>query len=50
MVAMDDERLCGFATTMPARDSDVPKHGELCALYVDPEWWGRGVGAAADAG
>jgi GNAT superfamily N-acetyltransferase len=31
---------------MPARDSDVPEHGELCALYVDPEWWGLGVGAA----
>jgi GNAT superfamily N-acetyltransferase len=31
---------------MPARDSDVAEHGELCALYVDPEWWGRGVGAA----
>ena len=46
MVASDDGRLCGFATTMPARDSDVPEHGELCALYVDPEWWGRGVGAA----
>jgi GNAT superfamily N-acetyltransferase len=46
MVAMDDGRLCGFATTMPARDSDVPEHGELCALYVDPEWWSRGVGAA----
>jgi GNAT superfamily N-acetyltransferase len=46
MVAMDGGRICGFATTSPARDSDVPEHGELCALYVDPEWWGRGIGAA----
>jgi GNAT superfamily N-acetyltransferase len=46
MVAVDDARLCGFATTSPARDADVPEHGELCALYVDPEWWGRGVGVA----
>jgi GNAT superfamily N-acetyltransferase len=45
MVAMDDGRICGFATTSPARDSDVQECGELCALYVDPEWWGRGVGA-----
>ncbi len=39
-----DGVICGFATTSPARDSDVPEDGELCALYVDPEWWGRGVG------
>ncbi|HEX6495671.1 MAG TPA: GNAT family N-acetyltransferase [Acidobacteriaceae bacterium] len=46
MVAVDGDVICGFATTSPARDADVPEHGELCALYVDPEWWGRGVGAA----
>jgi GNAT superfamily N-acetyltransferase len=46
MVAIDDDRICGFATTSPARDADVRECGELCALYVDPEWWGRGVGAA----
>ncbi len=46
MVAIDDDMICGFATTSPARDSDVPEHGELCALYIDPEWWGRGVGVA----
>ena len=22
-----------------------PDHGELSALHVDPDWWGRGVGA-----
>jgi GNAT superfamily N-acetyltransferase len=46
IVAADDGVLCGFATTSPARDLDVPNDGELCALYVDPEWWGRGVGKA----
>jgi GNAT superfamily N-acetyltransferase len=38
--------ISGFATTAPARDSDIPDHGELFALYVDPEYWGRGIGAA----
>jgi GNAT superfamily N-acetyltransferase len=37
-------RSLGFATTSPARDPDLPDHGELCALYVDPEKWGRGIG------
>jgi GNAT superfamily N-acetyltransferase len=50
MVAIDGALIVGFATTIPARDSDlsdaVEPWGELAALYVDPEWWGRGVGAA----
>ena len=45
VVAIDDGTICGFATTAPARDPDVADDGELYALYVDPEWWGRGVGA-----
>lgn len=40
----------GFATTAPARDSDVPGYGELYALYVDPDHWGRGLGVALVAG
>jgi GNAT superfamily N-acetyltransferase len=46
MVATDGGMICGFATTAPARDSDLSEYGELFALYVDPDWWGRGVGAA----
>jgi ribosomal protein S18 acetylase RimI-like enzyme len=46
IVAVDEEGICGFATTAPARDVDVPRHGELCALYVDPPCWGRGIGQA----
>jgi GNAT superfamily N-acetyltransferase len=46
VVAVHDGAICGFATTAPARDGDVLDHGELCALYVDPDWWGRGVGGA----
>jgi GNAT superfamily N-acetyltransferase len=36
----------GFATTCAARDEDTPGHGELAAIHVDPDWWGRGVGVA----
>ena len=36
----------GFATTAPSRDPDQMEHGELCALYVDPKQWGRGIGIA----
>lgn len=46
IVAVDDGMIRGFATTSPARDLDVPEDGELCALYVDPEWWARGMGKA----
>jgi GNAT superfamily N-acetyltransferase len=46
IVAVEDGVVCGFATTAPARDADIPDHGELCGLYVHPEWWGRGIGAA----
>jgi GNAT superfamily N-acetyltransferase len=38
--------LCGFATTMPASDPALPGYGELCALYVDPDRWGSGLGVA----
>lgn len=46
VVAIEGGVVRGFATTAPARDADLPEHGELFALYVDPEWWGRGIGAA----
>ena len=31
---------------MPVSDSDMPDYGELCALYVDPDSWNRGIGVA----
>lgn len=46
IVAVEDGIIRGFATTAPARDSDVAGYGELFALYVDPDWWGHGIGAA----
>ena len=29
-----------FATTVPAKDLNMPDYGELCALYVDPDHLG----------
>lgn len=46
IVGIDDGRVVGFATTCAARDSDLKDAGELTALYVDPRWWGLGVGAS----
>jgi len=46
VVAAEGADILGFATTAPARDEDLPQHGELCALYVDPQQWGRGIGVA----
>lgn len=45
-VAVDGGIILGFATTSPARDADLDRYGELCALYVDPPHWGKGIGAA----
>lgn len=46
ILAAEDGLIYGFATTAPSRDPDLPDHGELYALYVDPERWGRGIGIA----
>src|SRR5580698_1639281 len=46
IVAAAQGVIVGFATTAPSRDLELADHGELCALYVDPEQWGRGIGAA----
>lgn len=46
VVAIEGGGIQGFATTAPSRDPDLQQHGELCALYVDPEYWGRGMGLA----
>ncbi len=47
IVAVDDDgAILGFATTAPARDADRAGAGELAALHVDPDAWGRGIGRA----
>lgn len=46
VVAVERGAILGFATTAPSQEPDLPKYGELYALYVDPAHWGRGVGVA----
>ena len=46
IVAATGNILHGFATTCPSHEPDLPNHGELTALYVDPHSWGLGVGVA----
>ncbi len=46
MVAVEDGQICGFVTVAASRDLALKDFGELCALYVDPEQWGRRVGVA----
>jgi len=42
LVAEIDGVLCGFVLFGP--DRDEPEHGEIYAIYVDPDYWGTGVG------
>lgn len=44
IVALDEGLIHGFASVMPYRGADLKGFGEVCALYVDPEHWGRGLG------
>jgi GNAT superfamily N-acetyltransferase len=46
IVAVEGAAILGFATVSPSRDDDLPSFGELCALYADPDLWGRGIGVA----
>jgi GNAT superfamily N-acetyltransferase len=46
LVAVEADTILGFAAVSPARDDDAAGQGELCALYVDPDCWGRGIGRA----
>lgn len=45
IVAVDRGFVCGFAT-VSAHCEEPACFGELCALYVDPRYWNRGVGRA----
>ena len=46
LLAIELRTIVGFVTTAPTRDAELGDLGEVCALYVDPVFWGRGFGAA----
>ncbi len=46
ILALEEERVVGFATVGPSRKEDPSGWGELYALYVDPDEWRRGIGTA----
>jgi GNAT superfamily N-acetyltransferase len=47
LVVADDHRVVGFASLGPAIDSDAPADvGQLYAINLDPDVWGRGLGRA----
>ncbi|MGW5671099.1 N-acetyltransferase family protein [Micromonospora sp. NPDC003776] len=59
LLAEADGTLAGFVTFGPYRNNQDrgdldPKYGEILAMYLEPDWWGRGAGralfAAARAG
>jgi len=45
-VAVQADAIVGWVSAGRCRDADRPGpgHGEVYAIYVLPEWWGRGAG------
>ncbi len=47
LIVVDDRRVVGFASLGPERDCDAPSDiGQLYAINLDPDVWGRGIGRA----
>jgi ribosomal protein S18 acetylase RimI-like enzyme len=46
LVAATDREIAGFVSFGPSRDDDArgTRTGELYAIYLHPDWWGRGLG------
>ena len=44
LVAKDKDKVVGFAVYGPARDEDLANAGEVVAIYVLSEYYGRKVG------
>jgi len=44
LVAKDQEKVVGFAVYGPSRDEDLPDAGEVAAIYVLSEYYGRKIG------
>jgi GNAT superfamily N-acetyltransferase len=45
-VAEEDGRILGFAVAYGNQDGLGPEVGELGAIYVNPDYWGLGIGTA----
>lgn len=43
-VAIDGDKIVGFVTCGTYRDPLISGYGEVYALYVDPQYWKRGLG------
>src|SRR5579862_883411 len=46
LIVVDGEAVLGFVTVGLPSSDDAAGAGELLALYVEPDRWGRGVGRA----
>ncbi len=44
LVAKDNEKVVGFAVYGPSRDEDLKDAGEVIAIYVLSEYYGRKIG------
>lgn len=44
LVARDKEKVVGFAVYGPSRDEDLTDAGEIVAIYVLSEYYGRKIG------
>ncbi|MBN1317082.1 MAG: GNAT family N-acetyltransferase [Anaerolineales bacterium] len=46
-VAELDGKTAGFVTLGACRDEDIDESfGEICGIYLAPQWWRKGVGSA----
>ncbi len=45
-LAFNGAALAGFATVGQSRDDGYSEYGELYAIYLDPDYFGKGVGKA----
>src|ERR1044071_9345916 len=46
LVAEVNGTPAGWAALGPSMDDDLPRNGQLFAIYARPEYWSRGVGHA----
>jgi GNAT superfamily N-acetyltransferase len=49
LVAMESGVIVGFATVFAAQEDGRTSTAELNALYVDPDYWKQGIGAALES-